>query len=74
MSLPDNISDIKAIVLDVDGVLTDGRIGYGAGSPDEIKFFDVRDGQGIRFLVQGSSEFTNLFDQFLRIMLYISTL
>ena len=32
------------------------------------------DGQGIRFLVQSSSEFTNLFDQFLRIMLYISTL
>ena len=52
MSLPDNISDIKAIVLDVDGVLTDGRIGYGAGSPDEIKFFDVRDGQGIRLAMR----------------------
>ena len=36
MSLPDHISDIKAIVLDVDGVLTDGRIGYGCGSPREI--------------------------------------
>ena len=52
MSLPDNISDIKAIVLDVDGVLTDGRIGYGGGSPREIKFFDVRDGQGIRLAMR----------------------
>ena len=52
MNLPDHISDIKAIVLDVDGVLTDGRIGYGAGSPDEIKFFDVRDGQGIRLAMR----------------------
>ena len=52
MSLPDNISDIKAIVLDVDGVLTDGRIGYGCGSPREIKFFDVRDGQGIRLAMR----------------------
>jgi len=52
MSLPDNISDIKAIVLDVDGVLTDGRIGYGCGSPREIKFFDVRDGQGIRLAIR----------------------
>ena len=52
MKLPDNISDIKAIVLDVDGVLTDGRIGYGCGSPREIKFFDVRDGQGIRLAMR----------------------
>ena len=28
---------IKAIILDIDGVLTDGRVGYGA--PDLIKFF-----------------------------------
>ncbi|MDD6337449.1 MAG: HAD hydrolase family protein [Lentisphaeria bacterium] len=52
MNLPRNISDIKAIVLDVDGVLTDGRIGYGGGSPREIKFFDVRDGQGIRLAIR----------------------
>ena len=52
MNLPGNISEIKAIVLDVDGVLTDGRIGYGGGSPREIKFFDVRDGQGIRLAMR----------------------
>ena len=36
--------------MDVDGVLTDGRIGYGCGSDDEIKFFDVKDGLGITLL------------------------
>ena len=38
---------IRAIVLDVDGVLTDGTVGYG---PDGTTFkrFDVRDGQAIR--------------------------
>ena len=44
--------DIRAVVLDVDGVLTDGRIGYGGGSDDEIKFFHVRDGVGIALLRQ----------------------
>jgi len=44
--------DIRAVVLDVDGVLTDGRIGYGCGSDDEIKFFHVRDGLGIALLRQ----------------------
>lgn len=43
---------IRAVILDVDGVLTDGRIGYGGGSPDEIKFFDVKDGHGIKLLLR----------------------
>ena len=37
---------IKLLILDVDGVLTDGRIVY-ANSGDELKFFDVRDGMGL---------------------------
>ena len=42
---------IRLLLLDVDGVLTDGRLGFdGAGR--EIKFFHVRDGQGIRLLQQ----------------------
>lgn len=45
-----DINGIKAFVMDVDGVLTDGRIGYGTGSDDEIKFFDVKDGLGIQLL------------------------
>lgn len=40
-----NIDKITTIVLDVDGVLTDGRIGY--SGPDEIKFFHVLDGSRI---------------------------
>lgn len=46
------LSQIKAVILDIDGVLTDGRIGYGTGSDDEIKFFDVQDGLGIRLLIE----------------------
>lgn len=41
---------IKAIILDIDGVLTDGRMGYSAG--DEIKFFHVRDGHGIKLAMR----------------------
>ena len=37
---------IRAIVLDVDGVLTDGRVGYGA--EDFIKFFHYRDGHWLK--------------------------
>lgn len=40
---------IRAVILDVDGVLTDGRIGYGDG-PDAIKFFNARDGHGIKLM------------------------
>ena len=46
MSWSEKCSKITAIVLDVDGVLTDGRIGY-RDNGDEIKFFDVKDGHGI---------------------------
>ncbi len=41
-----SVDKIRAVVLDIDGVLTDGRIGYGAD--EEIKFFHVRDGHGIK--------------------------
>ena len=46
MELP----QIKVFIMDVDGVLTDGGIGYGCGSDDEIKFFNVKDGLGITLL------------------------
>lgn len=42
---------IKAVILDIDGVLTDGRVGYGAG--EEIKFFHVRDGHAIKLAQRG---------------------
>ena len=50
MNLHDKAKAIKAVIMDVDGVLTDGGIGYGCGSDDEIKFFNVRDGLGIKLL------------------------
>jgi len=41
---------VRAVILDIDGVLTDGRIGLGAGGDPEIKFFHVRDGHGMKLL------------------------
>lgn len=44
------MSDIRLLVLDVDGVMTDGRLRYGsAGELD--KTFHVRDGLGIRAVI-----------------------
>ena len=42
-------SAVRALVTDVDGVLTDGGLYY-AESGDELKRFDVRDGQGLVLL------------------------
>lgn len=39
---------ISVLLIDVDGVLTDGRIVY-ADYGDELKFFDVQDGAGLVF-------------------------
>jgi 3-deoxy-D-manno-octulosonate 8-phosphate phosphatase (KDO 8-P phosphatase) len=41
------LSQIRLLVLDVDGVLTDGRLRYGATGETE-KVFHVRDGYGIK--------------------------
>ncbi len=46
----EKINKIKALVLDIDGVLTDGRMGYSAG--DEVKFFNAHDGHGIKMLMR----------------------
>jgi len=40
------LKKIKVIAMDVDGVMTDGRIIYD-GNGKELKFFDVQDGYGI---------------------------
>lgn len=45
------LKKINTIVLDVDGVLTDGRFGYD-GTDDEIKFFHARDGHGIKLAMR----------------------
>lgn len=40
---------VKVVIVDVDGVMTDGRIIYG-NYGDELKFFDVKDGLGLVLL------------------------
>jgi 3-deoxy-D-manno-octulosonate 8-phosphate phosphatase (KDO 8-P phosphatase) len=46
---PEKLAGVKALVLDVDGVLTRGDIIYNGGG-DEIKVFSARDGLGLRML------------------------
>ena len=43
-----NISAIRFLILDVDGVMTDGSIVYGLNG-EEMKFFDVKDGAGLKY-------------------------
>ena len=50
---------IRLVVLDVDGVMTDGGIYLGAtegGEPVELKRFDIQDGLGIRLLKEAGIE------------------
>lgn len=46
---------VRLVALDVDGVLTDGRLYYGPHG-EALKVFDVRDGHGIRMLQQQGVE------------------
>lgn len=46
---------IRLMVLDVDGVLTDGRLYFGPQG-EALKAFDVRDGHGIKLLMAGGVE------------------
>ncbi len=43
------LAKIKLLLLDVDGVLTDGRIIYD-GQGHELKAFDVKDGHGLKMI------------------------
>jgi 3-deoxy-D-manno-octulosonate 8-phosphate phosphatase (KDO 8-P phosphatase) len=51
-ALLDAAKKIKLLLLDVDGVLTDGRLYYG-NSGEELKAFDIQDGLGIKLLQKG---------------------
>ena len=48
--LKDKIKKIKLVVLDVDGVLTDGKITYLSPPRSDSKAFDVKDGFGMTLL------------------------
>lgn len=49
-TIVDKAKQIKMLVMDVDGVLTDGRIIIGSGN-EEFKFFNVLDGEGITLAI-----------------------
>lgn len=46
-----NLSKIRLLLLDVDGIMTDGRIQYDTHG-GEIKSFDVKDGHGLKLLMR----------------------
>ena len=48
-------ADIALLVLDVDGVLTDGRLYYGPRG-ETLKVFDVKDGFGLKNLMRAGVE------------------
>ena len=47
---PAPLADIKLLILDVDGVLTDGRL-YFSATGEALKVFHARDGHGIKLLM-----------------------
>ncbi len=53
--LREHLFRIKLLVLDVDGVLTDGGLYY-SDSGEELKKFNVKDGQGIKLVMQAGIE------------------
>lgn len=55
ITLKNRFKKIKLLLLDVDGVLTDGRIIYDSHGRD-LKFFDVHDGLGVYLLKKAGIE------------------
>ena len=51
----EKLKNIKLLLLDVDGVLTDGKIVY-TDSGEQIKAFDVKDGHGLKLLMRSGIE------------------
>ena len=50
-SWPDKLKEIRLLLLDVDGVLTDGSIIY-SDKASETKVFNVKDGFGLKLVMQ----------------------
>ncbi len=50
MTSTEQLAKIRLIICDIDGVLTDGRVGYGA--PEFIKFFHYRDGHWMKIAMR----------------------
>ena len=47
---------VTLVVLDVDGVMTDGTVGYRGAEEPESKAFNIKDGLGIKLLQRGGIE------------------
>ena len=52
---PERAAAIRLLALDVDGVLTDGRITY-SNSGEELKSFNIKDGVGIKLVQRAGIE------------------
>lgn len=55
VSMNERLKNIKLLLLDVDGVLTDGRIIFDSNRV-ESKFFNVKDGHGIKMVQRAGIE------------------
>jgi 3-deoxy-D-manno-octulosonate 8-phosphate phosphatase (KDO 8-P phosphatase) len=55
MSPEQRAAAVRLLVLDVDGVLTDGRLYFGDDG-EALKVFDVRDGHGVKLLREAGIE------------------
>jgi 3-deoxy-D-manno-octulosonate 8-phosphate phosphatase (KDO 8-P phosphatase) len=55
LELQQRLSKVKLLTLDVDGVLTDGGLYY-TESGEELKKFNVKDGMGLKLLMQAGIE------------------
>ena len=53
--MEDRLARVRLLILDVDGVMTDGRIILD-GQGEETKNFHVRDGQGLNLLIRAGIE------------------
>ncbi len=53
--MQERLKKIKMLLLDVDGILTDGRITYGSDGT-ETKSFDVKDGHGLKLIQRAGIE------------------
>jgi len=53
--IEEKAAKIKLLLLDVDGVMTDGRITY-SDRGVETKSFDIKDGQGLKMLMSAGVE------------------
>jgi 3-deoxy-D-manno-octulosonate 8-phosphate phosphatase (KDO 8-P phosphatase) len=55
MSAAERAAQVRLMIFDVDGVLTDGLLYYGANG-EAMKAFNVRDGHGVKLLREGGIE------------------